>query len=51
LAVGVAAGLGTDYALTPNVFVRGEFEYIYFAAVYGVQVSVITGRVGAGVKF
>jgi outer membrane immunogenic protein len=50
-AVGVAAGVGTDVALTPNLFVRGQFEYIHFTPVYGVQVSVITGRVGAGIKF
>jgi outer membrane immunogenic protein len=51
LAVGVAAGVGTDVALTPNVFLRGEFEYIYFAETYGVQISIVTGRVGAGFKF
>jgi outer membrane immunogenic protein len=51
LAYGVSMGFGTDIALTANVFVRAELEHIYFAPVDGVQVSVSTARVGAGLKF
>jgi opacity protein-like surface antigen len=47
----VTTGLGTDVALTSNLFVRGEFEYIFFAPVNGIQVSMWSARVGAGVKF
>jgi hypothetical protein len=31
--------------------VRGEFEYINFAPLDGIHVTMATGRVGAGVKF
>jgi opacity protein-like surface antigen len=51
LEYGFATGLGVDVALLPNLFVRGEFEYIYFAPTDGIQVSVTSARVGVGVKF
>jgi hypothetical protein len=35
----------------PNVFLRGEFEYVRFAPLSGIVASITTGRVGAGVKF
>ncbi len=40
-----------DVALLPNVFVRGEWEYIAFAPVGGIRSNINTGRVGLGVKF
>jgi outer membrane immunogenic protein len=49
--VGGVAGLGMDVALLPNVFLRGEWEYIAFAPVGGIRSSINTGRVGLGVKF
>jgi outer membrane immunogenic protein len=51
IAYGVAAGLGVDIGVLPNVFLRGELEYIYFAPLNGIQVSVESARVGAGLKF
>ena len=48
---GFATGVGMDVALTSNVFVRGEFEYIYFAPIAGIQASIASAHVGAGVKF
>ena len=50
-AYGFATGAGVDVGLTPNVFVRGEFEYIYFAPLNGIHVTTATGRVGGGLKF
>ena len=44
-------GLGMDVAVTNNVFLRGEFEYIYFAPTAHIQASVTTGRLGAGIRF
>lgn len=38
-------------ALMPNLFVRGEIEYIYFAPLNGIQVSVASARVGIGLKY
>ena len=51
IAYGVTAGLGLDIGLLPNVFLRGELEYVYLAPVNGIQVSVASARVGAGLKF
>lgn len=51
LAYGVAAGGGVDIAVLPNVFLRGEIEYIYFAPVNDIHVTVTTARLGAGLKF
>jgi len=50
-AYGFATGLGLDVGLTPNIFVRGELEYIYFAPVTGIQMSMTSARIGAGLKF
>jgi len=50
-AYGAATGLGMDVALTSNLFVRGEFEYVFFPQVNNIQVSLWSARVGAGVKF
>ena len=50
-AYGLTTGIGVDVGLTPNIFVRGELEYIYFAPVQGIQISLTSARVGAGFKF
>jgi hypothetical protein len=36
---------------TPNILVRGEFEFVQFAPISNIAVSVASGRVGAGFKF
>ena len=48
---GVAAGLGVDWAITPAVFLRAEWEYIAFHSVNGTRPTTNTGQVGAGVRF
>ena len=48
---GYALGGGLDYALTHHIFVRGEYEYVQFQTVAGVDINVNTVRVGAGIKF
>jgi outer membrane immunogenic protein len=50
-AVGPAAALGVDIALLPNVFLRAEWEYIYFSAIKGINSDVNTARAGIGVRF
>ena len=44
-------GRRLDWALTPNVFLRGEFEFIQFAPFANINVPIVNGRVGAGFKF
>jgi outer membrane immunogenic protein len=51
IVAGMTTGLGIDVAVTPNVFLRGEWEFNAFAAVAGIKVSTNTGRVGLGVRF
>jgi outer membrane immunogenic protein len=48
---GVAAGAGVDMALTPNVFLRGEYEYVAFQSMEGIAVHLNTVRVGGAFKF
>jgi outer membrane immunogenic protein len=48
---GYTVGAGLDWALTPNILVRGEFEFVQFAPISNIAVSVASGRVGAGFKF
>lgn len=50
-SAGFAGGLGLDVALTPNVFLRAEWEYLTFAAINGIRNSLNNGRVGVGVRF
>jgi outer membrane immunogenic protein len=49
--LGYVAGLGLDYALTQNLFLRGEFQYIQFGSPDNIRLSASSVRVGAGVKF
>jgi opacity protein-like surface antigen len=48
---GVAAGLGVDWAVTPGIFVRAEWEYIAFATLNGKNVQTNTGFLGVGGRF
>jgi outer membrane immunogenic protein len=48
---GWSAGGGMDVMLMPNVFVRGEVEYISFVKAQGILAQIGTARVGAGFKF
>ena len=48
---GYVAGLGLDYALTKNFFVRGEYQLIQFGAPENIRLSAQSVRIGAGVKF
>jgi opacity protein-like surface antigen len=50
-AYGYTAGLGIDIAVTSNMFLRAEWEYIQFAPFQDINVSLNTGRAGLGVKF
>ena len=50
-AVGFSAGLGVDYAVYQNVFLRGEFEYLQFGAIGPINVNAMSVRTGLGMKF
>ena len=49
--VGWTAGLGLEYMVWGNVFLRGEWEYIKFVQVMGTAVTENTVRAGLGYKF
>jgi opacity protein-like surface antigen len=51
IAYGAAAGLGVEVALISNVFLRAEWEYVYFSPIHDIQVSINSGHVGVGIKF
>jgi len=48
---GWSAGAGMDVMLMPHFFVRGEFEWLQFNTIQGIDAHIATGRVGAGLKF
>ncbi|MDP2295178.1 MAG: outer membrane beta-barrel protein [Pseudolabrys sp.] len=48
---GFLFGLGADVALTPNVFLRGEWEFVAFAPVHGIRSNLNTARVSLGMRF
>ena len=50
-ALGFVTGLGMDVLLAPNVFLRGEWEYVAFAPVGGIRTSVNSARAGLGLRF
>ncbi|RXT52453.1 hypothetical protein B6S44_16885 [Bosea sp. Tri-44] len=50
-AFGLAAGVGVDWALTDNLFLRAEYQIIRFAEIEGTTTTVNTGRVAAALKF
>jgi outer membrane immunogenic protein len=49
--VGFSFGGGLDVALTRNVFLRAEYEYVQFAPIANLVVDVNSVRGGLGVKF
>ena len=51
LVGGVAAGLGADWAVTPSIFMRAEWEFIAFASVNGARNNLNTANVGIGLRF
>ncbi|HYC17616.1 MAG TPA: outer membrane beta-barrel protein [Pseudolabrys sp.] len=50
-AAGVAAALGLDWAVTPSVFLRGEWQFIAWSPVNQTRSNVQTGQLGVGVRF
>ena len=48
---GWTAGLGVEYMLWGNVFMRGEWEYVKFLAVKNTSVSMNSLHAGIGYKF
>lgn len=48
---GVVAGLGIDWAVTPGVFVRAEWEYIAFGTLNGRTSQTNTGFLAIGARF
>jgi outer membrane immunogenic protein len=47
---GYAAGGGLDVALTPNIFARGEYEFIQWAPVWQINSHLNIVKLGLGVK-
>lgn len=50
-AYGFSAGLGFDWALMHNLFLRGEYEYVGFAPVKDIRITLHTARAGLGARF
>lgn len=48
---GYSGGLGLDWALTQNVFLRGEYEYVQFVDLGGIRLYLNNARIGGGIRF
>jgi outer membrane immunogenic protein len=48
---GYAAGLGVDFCLLANLFMRAEYEYVQFPDFQGLNAHIHNVRVGAALKF
>ena len=48
---GLTTGLGIDWAITPGVFLRAEWEYALFGPVNGTRSNINVGFVGLGARF
>lgn len=48
---GMAFGAGVDWALTDNLFLRAEYQYVAFGDVEGTTTTVNSARVAAALKF
>lgn len=51
VVAGATAGAGLEYAITPNIILRGEYQYVLFNDFDGHKVNLNTVRGGAAVKF
>jgi outer membrane immunogenic protein len=51
LTIGYSLGGGVDIGLTPNLFLRGEYEFMELAPVGGIGIRVNTIRAAAALKF
>lgn len=51
VVAGIALGAGLEYALTQNIVLRGEYQYVLFNDFDGHKVNLNTVRGGAAVKF
>ena len=48
---GVVAGVGADWAITPGLFLRAEWEFIAFSSVNGARNNLNTANIGIGLRF
>ena len=48
---GFAAGVGIDFCLMANLFMRAEYEYVQFPDFHGLNAHMHNVRVGAALKF
>ena len=48
---GWAAGLGADFLILPNLFLRAEYEYVAFTTIDGIKAGINTARIRAALKF
>jgi outer membrane immunogenic protein len=51
LTWGYSAGLGADWLIVPDVFVRAEYEFVKFMLVSDFRSQIHNGRLGLGVRF
>jgi opacity protein-like surface antigen len=48
---GFDAGLGIDYVVTRNIFLRGEAKYLQLSSVNNININTVSTRLGLGLKY
>ena len=48
---GLALGAGIDYAITPGIFFRAEYQYLKFSSFGGANIDLSSARAGVAAKF
>ena len=51
IGYGWTAGVGVDFSLMANLFLRAEYEYVNFPDIQGLSAHIHNARVGAALKF
>jgi len=45
------AGVGVDYAITDQILLRAQYDYVQLDSVIGQETKIQVGKIGAGIRF
>lgn len=51
LTLAYGAGAGIDYAITDQILLRAQYDYVQLDSVIGQETKVQVGKIGAGIRF
>ena len=51
LTLAYGAGVGVDYAITDQILLRAQYDYVQLDSVIGQETKIQVGKIGAGIRF